>query len=35
LDFSDVDFRMMREDVLPPLLLIQLFEMNMNGFLVL
>lgn len=35
LDFADVDFGMVSEHVLPPLLLIQFLEMNMNGLLVL
>jgi hypothetical protein len=35
LDLADIDFRMMSEDVLPPILLVQLLEMNMNSLLVL
>lgn len=35
LDLTDIDFRVVGEDVLPPILLVHLLEMNMNGLLIL
>lgn len=35
LDLGRIDLRMMCEDILPPLLLVQLLQVDMNGFLVL
>lgn len=35
LNLADIDFRVMGEDVLPPILLVQLLKMNMNGLLIL